>query len=66
MKGEKSLLYGLIWHIIRDEGPQQNHHQQALEVDERALKGQEEERIGWVRSIEKHSPEIAALKIRSE
>jgi hypothetical protein len=30
------------------------------------VKGREEERVGWVRSIEKHSAEIAALKIRSE
>jgi hypothetical protein len=32
VKGEKSLLYGLIWHVIRDDGQQHNQQQQQQQL----------------------------------
>jgi hypothetical protein len=56
VKGEKSLLVGLIWHIIKDE-PKAASPEVRMAREERSLSRErgEEATIMWVRSLEKSS-----------
>jgi hypothetical protein len=66
LKGEKSLLYGLIWELIREDVREVSRLGNNSFSAHLRNSGEEESTIVWIRSVERSYPPIGEFKIRNE